>query len=348
MSLLKMPLADFLSNKFDRDFEYLISMLDDLVIRTAISKMLKGLIKSNSVSLRATHLREIFELKDDFANIVDNPRQTRAWGNRSVANYMNGFRDTDFRYPNLHCLCYLGGFVKKTTRRHENYFPIEFVQIQLNDETARRCAHRWGPQENYGRQAPNRTLRPRPQPGPQYHSRKTRGPQENGRKNSTKPTGSTRATESRNTRESTPPKLARPNELSRAVGGAMPRTKPFLHDKIESIPSSTRENKVPDDGEKEELRIEIPPAPLDLYRLTQQVKEYSELAPFKIKVGGHRVVYDFRKADSFTLHQDQKSLGAQDLGEGTSATQNCQSPLLLYISDSSAELYGWDSDESDN
>ena len=60
MALLKIPLADFLSNKFDRDFEYLISMLDDLVIRTAISKMLKGLIKSNSVSLRATHLREIF------------------------------------------------------------------------------------------------------------------------------------------------------------------------------------------------------------------------------------------------------------------------------------------------
>ena len=356
MALLKMPLADFLSNKFDRDFEYLISILDDLVIRTAISKMLKGLIKSNSISLRATHLREIFELKDDFANIVDNPRRTRTWGNRSVASYMAGFRDTDLRFPSLQCLAYLGGFIKKTTRRHENYFPIEFIQIQLNDETARRCVHRWGPQENSpftkitatkGKvngepQAPNRNLRPRPQPGPQYYPRKMRGPPENHQLSGTKQRANTATVNMGNM-------FAKPDALCCVLERTEPEAGFRGPSKMDSATSSALENRPPDDSRRTESndKGENPSAPPDIYRLARKVLRYSELAPFKFEVTGNRVVYDFSQSRSATPPSNIKSSGPRDLIEGTSTDKGQLSPLLLHISDSSSEFHGWDSDDQD-
>ena len=143
--LLKMPLADYLSNQHDENYLYLISLLKNGSTRHIIESMIRELLASRAISLRATHLVNFFELNDDFGGIVDKPKDMKVYSNKSVTKYMNSTRELEMRFSELQCLKFYGGYVRKSTKRHENYFPIEFIQVQLNNTIARNCQHRWGP-----------------------------------------------------------------------------------------------------------------------------------------------------------------------------------------------------------
>ena len=52
--LLKMPLADYLSNQHDENYLYLISLLKNGSTRHIIESMIRELLASRAISLRAT------------------------------------------------------------------------------------------------------------------------------------------------------------------------------------------------------------------------------------------------------------------------------------------------------
>ena len=153
----------FLSNLVDSEnnFKYLWNQLNDIVLGQIIRTHLKALVKRGLIKLIIRHERSIIEI-DSYGNDMDRLLFEAAVDTVSyrigrrriyIPEHYRNRHNIELTLPDLPCLVSQGGFIRGTVPRmiHENLFPIELIQIQIQGSTAQAehvmltHAHKYGP-----------------------------------------------------------------------------------------------------------------------------------------------------------------------------------------------------------
>ena len=159
-----LTLPKFLSNTFDEKFEFLGNALFDVHMSPVISRHLNELLESGIISLVSN-----LSTYDD--TIIGTNGLEYGGFTKSTAEHTTSFRypfraitvkqhytrkhKYDLQFEQLPCIIGIGGAIKGSTEHSRQYFPLEILQVCINDKMynygliMEQHANRWGPKELY-------------------------------------------------------------------------------------------------------------------------------------------------------------------------------------------------------